>query len=96
MWYICVFVSEESISRRWEEMLQQLLEQRELMGNVVEQLHVLRDMELLCQELNNLHVGLDSPLTLITPHLPVAIRHFLSYTSYPGPGRLLRTGKGTG
>ncbi|XP_056867453.1 spectrin beta chain, non-erythrocytic 5 isoform X2 [Takifugu flavidus] len=46
--------SEESISRRWEEMLQQLREQRGLLGNVVQHLHVLRDIELVCQELNNL------------------------------------------
>lgn len=55
--YVRVFVSGESISRRWEEMLQQLLEQRGLLGNVVQHLRVLRDIELVCQELNNLQVG---------------------------------------
>lgn len=73
MSYIRVFVSEASISRRWEDMLQQLLQQRELLGNTVEHLRVLRDIELVCQELNNLQVSFDSSVTLITPHLHVTI-----------------------
>ncbi|XP_078145742.1 spectrin beta chain, non-erythrocytic 5 [Centroberyx gerrardi] len=45
---------EESISRRWRELLQQLEEQKGLLGNVVEALSVLRDIELLSQELKQL------------------------------------------
>ncbi|XP_023280049.1 spectrin beta chain, non-erythrocytic 2-like [Seriola lalandi dorsalis] len=45
---------EESISRRWKELLQQLQEQRGLLGNVVETLSVLRDIELVSQELKEL------------------------------------------
>ncbi|KAM4625618.1 spectrin beta chain, non-erythrocytic 5 [Polymixia lowei] len=45
---------EESISRRWKELLQQLEEQRGLLGNVVETLSVLRTIELVSQELKEL------------------------------------------
>ncbi|XP_044022541.1 spectrin beta chain, non-erythrocytic 5 isoform X2 [Siniperca chuatsi] len=45
---------EESISHRWKDLLQQLQEQRGLLGNVVENLSVLRDIELVSQELKEL------------------------------------------
>ncbi|XP_036927334.1 spectrin beta chain, non-erythrocytic 5 isoform X2 [Acanthopagrus latus] len=45
---------EESISHRWKDLLQQLQEQKVLLGNVVENLSVLRDVELVSQELKEL------------------------------------------
>ncbi|XP_071354370.1 spectrin beta chain, non-erythrocytic 5 [Trachinotus anak] len=45
---------EESISHRWKELLHQLQEQRGLLGNVVETLSILRDIELVSQELKEL------------------------------------------
>ncbi|XP_030614955.1 spectrin beta chain, non-erythrocytic 5 [Archocentrus centrarchus] len=45
---------EESISHRWKDLLQQLQEQRVLLGNVVETLSILRDIELVSQELKEL------------------------------------------
>ncbi|KAM7376448.1 hypothetical protein PAMP_006181 [Pampus punctatissimus] len=45
---------EENISHRWKEVLQQLQEQRGLLGNVVETLSILRDIELISQELKEL------------------------------------------
>ncbi|XP_041668259.1 spectrin beta chain, non-erythrocytic 5 [Cheilinus undulatus] len=45
---------EESISLRWKDLLQQLQDQRGLLGNVVENLSVLRDIELVSQELKEL------------------------------------------
>ncbi|KAM9341571.1 spectrin beta chain, non-erythrocytic 5 [Symphorus nematophorus] len=45
---------EENISHRWKDLLQQLQEQRGLLGNVVENLSVLRDIELVSQELKEL------------------------------------------
>ncbi|XP_034721162.1 spectrin beta chain, erythrocytic-like, partial [Etheostoma cragini] len=45
---------EQNISHRWKDLLQQLQEQRGLLGNVVENLSVLRDIELVSQELNEL------------------------------------------
>lgn len=55
--YLCVFVREESISHRWKDLLQQLQEQKVLLGNVVENLSVLRDVELVSQELKELQVS---------------------------------------
>uniref|UniRef100_A0A8C9YZ58 Spectrin, beta, non-erythrocytic 5 n=1 Tax=Sander lucioperca TaxID=283035 RepID=A0A8C9YZ58_SANLU len=49
---------EENISHRWKDLLQQLQEQRGLLGNVVENLSVLRDIELVSQELKELQVSL--------------------------------------
>ncbi|KAG7215088.1 hypothetical protein INR49_011666 [Caranx melampygus] len=45
---------EESISHRWKELLHQLQEQRGLLGNVVETLSVLRDIELVSLDLKDL------------------------------------------
>ncbi|XP_027134554.1 spectrin beta chain, non-erythrocytic 5 [Larimichthys crocea] len=45
---------EESIDHRWKDLLQQLQEQRSLLGNVVENLSILRDIELVSQELKEL------------------------------------------
>ncbi|XP_034432002.1 spectrin beta chain, non-erythrocytic 1 [Hippoglossus hippoglossus] len=45
---------EESIRNRWKELLQQLQEHRGLLGNVVETLSCLRDIELVSQELKEL------------------------------------------
>ncbi|XP_008275361.1 spectrin beta chain, non-erythrocytic 5 [Stegastes partitus] len=45
---------EENISHRWKDLLQQLQEQRVLLGNVVETLSILRDIELVSQELKEL------------------------------------------
>ncbi|XP_067469592.1 spectrin beta chain, non-erythrocytic 5 isoform X2 [Thunnus thynnus] len=45
---------EESISQRWKDVLHQLQEQRGLLGNVVETLSILRDIELVSQELKEL------------------------------------------
>ncbi|CAN9501902.1 unnamed protein product [Ophioblennius macclurei] len=45
---------EQSISERWKDLLQQLQEQQGLLGNVVETLSILRDMEMLSQELKEL------------------------------------------
>ncbi|KAM8913952.1 spectrin beta chain, non-erythrocytic 5 isoform 3-T3 [Spinachia spinachia] len=45
---------EENISHRWKDLLQQLQEQRGLLGNVVKNLSVLRDIELVSQELKEL------------------------------------------
>ncbi|XP_077945298.1 spectrin beta chain, non-erythrocytic 5 isoform X2 [Gasterosteus aculeatus] len=45
---------EENISHRWKDLLQQLQEQRGLLGNVVENLSVLRDIELVSQEVKEL------------------------------------------
>lgn len=51
-----MFVREENISHRWKDLLQQLHEQKGLLGNIVENLSVLRDIELICQELKELQV----------------------------------------
>ncbi|XP_028251320.1 spectrin beta chain, non-erythrocytic 5 [Parambassis ranga] len=45
---------EESISHRWKDLLHQIQEQRMLLGNVVQTLSVLRDIELISQELKEL------------------------------------------
>ncbi|XP_067099877.1 spectrin beta chain, non-erythrocytic 5 [Osmerus mordax] len=45
---------EESITRRWRDLLQQLEQQRGMLGNVVHTLNVLRDIELVSQELKEL------------------------------------------
>ncbi|KAK5857872.1 hypothetical protein PBY51_011085 [Eleginops maclovinus] len=45
---------EENISHRWKDLLQQLQEQRGLLGNVVESLSIHRDIELVSQELKEL------------------------------------------
>ncbi|KAF3845468.1 hypothetical protein F7725_008631, partial [Dissostichus mawsoni] len=45
---------EENISHRWKDLLQQLQEQRGLLGNVVESLSILRDIELVSQDLKEL------------------------------------------
>ncbi|XP_034530593.1 spectrin beta chain, non-erythrocytic 1 [Notolabrus celidotus] len=45
---------EESISHRWKDLLQQLQDQRWLLGNVVENLSVLRDVDLVSQDLKEL------------------------------------------
>ncbi|XP_029973399.1 spectrin beta chain, non-erythrocytic 5 [Salarias fasciatus] len=45
---------EQSISGRWKDLLQQLQEQQGLLGNVVETLSILRDIELVSQELKEL------------------------------------------
>lgn len=55
--YMCVVLREESISHRWKDLLQQLQEQRWLLGNVVENLSVLRDIELVSKELKELQVS---------------------------------------
>lgn len=47
---------EENISQRWKYLLQQLHEQRGLLGNVFENFSVLRDIELVSQELKELQV----------------------------------------
>lgn len=47
---------EENISHRWKYLLQQLHEQKGLLGNVFENLSVLRDIELVSQELKELQV----------------------------------------
>lgn len=47
---------EENISHRWKYLLQQLHEQRGLLGNVFENFSVLRDIELVSQELKELQV----------------------------------------
>ncbi|KAF3845473.1 hypothetical protein F7725_008636, partial [Dissostichus mawsoni] len=41
-------------SHRWKDLLQQLQEQRGLLGNVVESLSILRDIELVSQDLKEL------------------------------------------
>ncbi|XP_026156546.1 spectrin beta chain, non-erythrocytic 5 isoform X2 [Mastacembelus armatus] len=51
---------EENISHRWKDLLQQLQEQRGLLGNVVETLSVLRDVELVSQELKELQAQASS------------------------------------
>ncbi|KAM6973270.1 spectrin beta chain, non-erythrocytic 5 [Aplochiton taeniatus] len=48
---------EESISRRWRDMLQQLEQQRGQLGNIVHTLSVLRDIELVSQELKELQAA---------------------------------------
>ncbi|XP_039992754.1 spectrin beta chain, non-erythrocytic 5 isoform X2 [Xiphias gladius] len=45
---------EESISHRWKDLLQQLQEQRGLLGNIAETFSVLRDIDLVSQELREL------------------------------------------
>ena len=55
--YLCVVLREESIGHRWKDLLQQLQEQRGLLGNVVENLSVLRDIELVSKELKELQVS---------------------------------------
>lgn len=51
-----VLVREENISQRWKYLLQQLQEQKELLGNISQGISVLRDVELVCQELKELQV----------------------------------------
>lgn len=58
MFHTCVFVREVSISHRWKDLLQQLQEHRGLLANIVENLSVLRDIELVSQEVKELHVSL--------------------------------------
>ncbi|KAK1893658.1 Spectrin beta chain non-erythrocytic 5 [Dissostichus eleginoides] len=48
---------EENISHRWKDLLQQLQEQRGLLGNVVESLSILRDIELVSQDLKELQAS---------------------------------------
>lgn len=55
---LLLFVREENISHRWKYVLQLLQEQRGLLGNVVENLSVLQDIELVSQELTDLQVSL--------------------------------------
>lgn len=55
---LLLFVREENISHRWKDVLQLLQEQRGLLGNVVENLSVLQDIELVSQELTDLQVSL--------------------------------------
>ncbi|XP_040917192.1 spectrin beta chain, non-erythrocytic 2 [Toxotes jaculatrix] len=55
-----IIAREESISHRWKDLLQQLQEQRGLLGNVVETLSVLRDIELVSQELKELQTQASS------------------------------------
>ncbi|KAF7648030.1 hypothetical protein LDENG_00162990 [Lucifuga dentata] len=45
---------QERISQHWRDLLQQLQEQKGLLGNVVETLSILRDVELVSQELKEL------------------------------------------
>ncbi|KAL6106061.1 sptbn5 [Pungitius sinensis] len=52
---------EQNISHRWKDLLQQLQEQRGLLGNVVENLSVLRDIELVSQEVKELQSQASSP-----------------------------------
>lgn len=61
--YLCVFVREENISQQWKDLLQQLHDQRGLLGNVAESLSVLRDIELVSQELKELQVSHSEPIT---------------------------------
>ncbi|KAG7510030.1 spectrin beta chain, non-erythrocytic 5 [Solea senegalensis] len=51
---------EESISLRWKNLLQQLQEHRGLLGNVVKTLGILRDIELVSQELKELQAQASS------------------------------------
>ena len=58
---ICIYpvlLREESIRNRWKDLLQQLQEHRGLLGNVVETLSCLRDIELVSQELKELQVNM--------------------------------------
>lgn len=55
---MCVFLREENISDRWKDLLQQLKEQRALLENTAGTLSVLRDVELVSQELKELQVSL--------------------------------------
>ncbi|XP_068608001.1 spectrin beta chain, non-erythrocytic 5 [Brachionichthys hirsutus] len=45
---------EENISHRWKDLLRQLQQLRGLLGNVIENFSVLRDIDLICQELKEL------------------------------------------
>lgn len=54
--HLFVLVREENISHRWKYLLQQLHEQKELLGNISGNLSVLRDIELVCLELKELQV----------------------------------------
>ncbi|XP_020497621.2 spectrin beta chain, non-erythrocytic 5 [Labrus bergylta] len=51
---------EDSISHRWKDLLQQLQDQRGLLGNVVDNLSILRDIELVYQELKELQTQASS------------------------------------
>lgn len=53
-----VYCREENISHRWKDVLQQLQEQRGQLGTVVETLSILRDIDLISQELKELQVSL--------------------------------------
>ncbi|KAM9354795.1 spectrin beta chain, non-erythrocytic 5 [Pholidichthys leucotaenia] len=55
-----VIKREESISHRWRDLLRQLQEQRGLLGNVVETLSILRDIELVSSELKELQTQASS------------------------------------
>lgn len=56
--HVCrVFLREESIRNRWKDLLQQLQEQRGLLGNVVVTLSILRDIDHVSQELKELQVS---------------------------------------
>lgn len=54
---MCLFLREDSIRCRWTDLLQQLQEHRGLLGNVIKALGVLRDIELVSQELKELQVN---------------------------------------
>lgn len=57
--FLCAFfflAREENISHRWKYLLQQLHEQKVLLGNIFGNLSVLRDIELVSQELKELQV----------------------------------------
>ena len=56
LFFSSVCTREESITRRWRDLLQQLEQQRGMLGNVVHTLNVLRDIELVSQELKELQV----------------------------------------
>lgn len=68
---LCVFVflREENISHQWKDLLQQLKDQRGLLKNIVGTLSVLRDIELVSQELKELQVSLHLQSFTGTAHL---------------------------
>lgn len=72
--FVCVFVflREENISQRWKDLLQQLQEQRGLLENITGTLTVLRDIELVSQELKELKVSLH--LKEFTEHLRIRLK----------------------
>lgn len=58
LYYGFMFYREKRINEQWSDLLLQLQEQRVLLGNVVETLIVLRDIDLVSQELKELQVRL--------------------------------------